>query len=518
MAESFVESVILLYELNYHISSVVPKEKNCKIGKMFTQPWFLRFKKLIRPLASLKLAVAIILSIAVITAVGTFVEAEYDAFAAKKLVYDTFWMYGAMLALATSLIAVMIDRLPWKKRHAGFVLAHIGILMILWGSVLTLKGGVDGSMRIDIGGSSSSITMPETEISVYSSFDGDRYTNMFGQQVDFFSNPPTAEKPFLVPLMTGGTGAQAARIVEYKKYVVPQKDVVAVEAKPGSLDMNGAAIKMQLFNDRVNEVSWLVQRKKNDVVAQGLGLAQFILGAKPEKLLSPDGMNLAQEGRNEIYFLPTAEGVEYALFHKEKITPLKVGKAKEGDLIELGWMGLKLRVLRYLPKAKEEWTVLTKERPTPLTTSAIKLIYNDKEHWVLLNDVLKIFTDESVFLIVYGQRRIDLGFPIRLKEFHMDKYQGTNRAMSYKSLVEVPGLGEHEISMNEPLKYCGFTFYQASFQDDENTGKPVASILSVNHDPGRWWKYMGSLVMTIGTIVLFYFRKRAQVANKGVSS
>lgn len=71
--------------------------------------------------------------------------------------------------------------------------------------------------------------------------------------------------------------------------------------------------------------------------------------------------------------------------------------------------------------------------------------------------------------------------------------------------------------MNEPLKHAGFTFYQASFQDDENTGKPIASILSVNQDPGRWWKYMGSLVMTIGTILLFYFRKRAQSASKGVS-
>ncbi|MFN8944981.1 MAG: hypothetical protein ACK5WZ_10205, partial [Pseudobdellovibrionaceae bacterium] len=58
---------------------------------MFAQPWFLKFKKYNRPFASLKLAVAIVVAIAVLTAIGTFVEASYDAFAAKKLVYDTYW-------------------------------------------------------------------------------------------------------------------------------------------------------------------------------------------------------------------------------------------------------------------------------------------------------------------------------------------------------------------------------------------------------------------------------------------
>ncbi|MFN7904783.1 MAG: cytochrome c biogenesis protein ResB [Pseudobdellovibrionaceae bacterium] len=479
---------------------------------MFAQPWFLKFKKYNRPFASLKLAVAIVVAIAVLTAIGTFVEASYDAFAAKKLVYDTYWMYGILFALSLSLIAVMIDRLPWKKRHLGFILAHIGILMIIAGSIQTLTAGIDGSMRIDIGGSSSTVSMPETEINVYSSFDGDRYTNMFSQQVDFFSNPPSVEKAMTIPLLGSGGDTEVAVITEYKKYVVPQKEVVAVEVKENAPNLDGAGLKIQVFNDRVNEVNWLVQRKKDDVMSQELGLARFILGSKPNKLTEVDGVSISEKGRNEIYFLPKENGVEFALFHKDKNTPLKTGSAKEGDVIDLGWMDLKLRVLRYLPHAKEEWTVLDKTRPTPLTTSAIKLTYNKKEHWVLLNDVLKIFTQNAVFLIVYGQRRIDLGFPIVLKEFHMDKYQGTNRAMSYKSQVDVAGLGEREISMNEPLKHAGFTFYQASFQDDETTGKPIASILSVNRDPGRFLKYLGSLVMTFGTILLFYFRRQTKSA------
>ncbi|HRO68280.1 MAG TPA: cytochrome c biogenesis protein, partial [Pseudobdellovibrionaceae bacterium] len=69
--------------------------------------------RIIRFLASLKLAVVIMIALAIVTAWGTIVESMYDAEAARKTVYDTVWMYAAMGALAVSLIAVMVDRWPW---------------------------------------------------------------------------------------------------------------------------------------------------------------------------------------------------------------------------------------------------------------------------------------------------------------------------------------------------------------------------------------------------------------------
>jgi cytochrome c biogenesis protein ResB len=74
-------------------------------------------------------------------------------------------------------------------------------------------------------------------------------------------------------------------------------------------------------------------------------------------------------------------------------------------------------------------------------------------------------------------------------------------------LVQIPGGHDVVISMNEPLKYNGYTFYQSSFERDERTGKPAISILSVNYDPGRWIKYLGSMLMVLGSIILFYFKR-----------
>ena len=442
-------------------------------------------KRLNKPLASLKLAVFIIISIAAITAVGTIVEAKYDAYAAKKLVYDTWFMYTIMALLAINLIGVMVDRWPWKKRHASFVLAHIGILFLLAGAVITSKFGLDGSMRVMIGDQNNFVQTADTDLVVYSSFDGDRYSKTYESEVDFFTKPPTAQKPLAVPVVEG-----AIKVIDYKKYVLPAKKVIADESGKA-----GAGLRFQIQNPNVNVIEWLVQRKPNALAVHDFGPARINLGPIPAEGL----------GKNEIYLSPEKDGVRYAVFYKESKKPGKKGFLKEGEVFDPGFkMNMDFRVLRYLPSAIEDWDLQELQHPTPLTTSAVKILFEGKEHWVLLNDMVKLFTNQAVYLLTYGNRRIDVGFPVKLKKFEVDRYQGTMRAMAYKSVVEVPELGEHLISMNEPLKYKGLTVYQASFQ--EENGQPVASIFSVNADPGRFLKYLGSLIMSLGIVLLMWFK------------
>lgn len=442
-------------------------------------------RRLNKPLASLKLAVFIILALALITAVGTIVEARYDAFAAKKLVYDTWLMYLVMGLLVINLLAVMFDRWPWKKRHAAFVFAHIGIIVILIGAFLTMKFGLDGSMRVGIGESSNLVQSAETDLLVYTSFDGDRYSKTYEQEVDFFTRPPTAEKPYAIPAFEG-----EIKIIDYKKYVLPSRKVSVAEDGKG-----GAGLRFQIQNPNVNVIEWVVQRKPGALATHNFGPAQVHLGTAPEK----------GRGVNEIFFTPKGAQLAYTVFNKDKDAPAKKGILKEGEFFDPGYkMAMEVRVLRYLPTAVEEWDIQTVERPTPLTTSAVKVLFEGREHWVLLNDMVKLFTQNAVYLLTYGNRRIDIQFPIKLKDFKVSHYQGTMRAMAYESVVEVPDLGLQTISMNEPLKHRGLTFYQSSFQ--EENGRPIASIFSVNHDPGRFLKYLGSLIMSLGIILLMWFK------------
>lgn len=444
-------------------------------------------KKVLKFLASIKLAVIVIISIATLTAIGTFVESKYDAAAAKKLVYDSIYMNIVMGVFAINLIAVMVDRWPWKLRHISFIFAHVGILCIMAGQLITNQFGIDGSMRVGIGDENRFVSLPKTDVTVYASYDGTNYSKIFENEVDFFRNPPTPEKPFSVYKDQIGV-----KFTNYYPYAVASRETI-----PSDNPKLGAGIRFQISNGQANFIEWLVQRNPTHVVSIDLGPLRVHLGTIP----------LAGTGVNEIYMKVDGNKIRYALFSKDQIDPKKEGTIEEGQSVPTGWMGLELRILRYLSKAEEKWKVEPRAVPTPLTTEAVEVEFQGKaKHWMLVNDTVKFFADDAAFFVSYGNRRFDIGFPIFLNQFHMEKYQGTSRAMSYRSVVSIKDLGEREISMNEPLKHNGLTIYQASFQDGP-MGQPVASVFSINKDPGRWLKYLGSLIMTLGIIFLFYFKR-----------
>jgi hypothetical protein len=55
--------------------------------------------------------------------------------------------------------------------------------------------------------------------------------------------------------------------------------------------------------------------------------------------------------------------------------------------------------------------------------------------------------------------------------------------------------------MNEPLVYGKYTLYQSSFQETAEGAQ--TSSLTVACDPGRWFKYVGSLMICGGGLVMF---------------
>lgn len=450
-------------------------------------------------LASLKLAVMIIISLGVVSAVGTITEARFnDAEVAQKLVYHSPYMYGILMVLCINLIAVMVDRWPWRPHHLGFVLAHIGIIILLVGAWITSKFGVDGSLYFEIGQATRYVQIKENYLAVFGSLGGEGMQPMHEEPVDFLLSPPTPEKPYVVPL-----GKDEIKIVGYYQFAFRESDIV-----PSQDQRDGPAVRIQLENPNVNLTEWILRDRTRESQDLDLGPAKVILAKSA----------LPPSGRNEIVIVdkPGSPVLEYKIFNKDK-SLRKSGSIRESEFVETGWMGIKFRLLRYLPHAHEMVRYNELGYATPSTTSAMLMQFGGgQERWVGLGIPVRIYFEDRAYVVSFGNRNLDLGFPLRLKEFRMDRYQGTDRAATYESEVDVPERGDVVISMNEPLKYKGFTFYQASFQRDPGTGKPVASILSVNRDPGRWIKYLGSILIVIGSCVLFWF-KRVQWLKLGNS-
>lgn len=89
-------------------------------------------------------------------------------------------------------------------------------------------------------------------------------------------------------------------------------------------------------------------------------------------------------------------------------------------------------------------------------------------------------------------------FSIHLVEFKHDRYPGTDIPKNFSSRIRVqrPDTGEDRevlIYMNNPLRYAGETFYQASFDTDDK-----GSILQVVHNPGWLTPYFACILVAAG--------------------
>ncbi|MBX3040381.1 MAG: cytochrome c biogenesis protein ResB [Bdellovibrionaceae bacterium] len=449
--------------------------------------WLRRF---FRFFASLKFAVLILATLAALGAVGTFVESTYDAWTAKNLVYHSVWMYGALGALVLSLAAVVVDRWPWRARHIPFLLAHAGIIIMIYGALLTLLYGVDGSIRLEASGAAvEQVTVGETEINVYRSRTGDDYEKVFAEEVNFLKSPVRPGKPFLIKAKD-----LRVELLESIPYGVAKEQIE--ESKD---PLNGPALRFQLSNANVSEIDWLLQRTVFTRAEKQIGPVLITMG----------GLWTRTPEINEIrLFQDESKKLRFALYSRDKVAADREGFIEEGKVIATPWMGLELKVLRYFERAMQKYSVEASERPTPKTVPSVRVRYNGIEGFLLLNNYIKVFTDEWVYLVSYQNKRVPLGFEMSLRRFHRTNYPGSFRAMEYESEVDYDDQTPVRISMNEPLKYKGYYIYQAGFDEPPNGGRATASILSVNRDPGRAWKYIGTTLMCLGVISLFYRRAR----------
>ena len=436
---------------------------------------------------SAKFAVLVIVALAVISAMGTFVESRYNLEFAQSLVYNTWYLKSAMLALSASLIISALERWPWQFKHIPFLVAHIGLLFIVFGSWQTQEFGIDGSIQLPVGQSNKWVSLTQKDVIVYASSDGMSFSPLFNQDVNFIKNPPK-ESPLHIK-------AHDLEFEIFDFFPFAIRDTKVIESKKA--DAN-AAIRFQIQNENVNLSQWLLESKRNPAVLD-LGPAKVVFsGDAYEHKAGESVLHIGKAKQNE--------AVPLTVYYKDNRPPLKA-KIKAGEKLALGWMGLEFRLLKYLEKAEESNEYKMRDRPSDITNEVLHVKFNNVEHKVELNQPTKFFTDNTVYVLSYGNRQIPLNFDIFLEEFKMETYPGTMRPASYASMVSIKDFGKHLISMNEPLKYNSFTFYQASFVSDPNTGKPVASILSVNYDPGRFMKYFGSLIVVLGSILLFYFKR-----------
>jgi hypothetical protein len=142
--------------------------------------------------------------------------------------------------------------------------------------------------------------------------------------------------------------------------------------------------------------------------------------------------------------------------------------------------------------------------------------------------------DDRRVTVALVRDEIDVGFQLYLHKFERKLDPGSSQASFYASLVDVlaPGdgaklHGEVLITLNEPVDLRdqktgrSYRVFQEAFRGPWKPGDPVfddlvgddasrdelfLSWLTINYDPGRGLKYLGSLLIVAGIATMFYMK------------
>jgi hypothetical protein len=452
--------------------------------------------------SSVKLAVILILSLGAILAVGTFYEAEYGTPAAQRVIYKSWFVSVEMFLLILNLACAAMDRYPWKKHHVGFVVTHAGIITLIMGSFITQQKGIDGNIALGINEATDNFFVSDNELHIYQSIDGRPFALLVQTPVDFERHPPDKKK-YEYKLADD----DVMNVTKFIEKGLRKVEVVDGDSSKENYTKLLPALRFKLYNDRVNVSEWIgLDKQLPPFYDLGPATVSFIQGPLPGVPVPRNQIVISQPDSK-------SKNLKYAIYSSRELKPVKVGDLDLKKEYPTGWMNLQFSVEEYYEHAEPRIAYIEADRDAKETTPAIQVEIKGNARWFELESPHEIHGPQNTYFVSYTRKKYELGFPLALKKFKMATYGGSSLPASYESTVDVDNKHEQVISMNEPLKYNGYTIYQSSFETDDK-GEPVLSIFSVNYDPGRPIKYAGALCIVGGIGIMFYWKPKYTGKNK----
>ena len=248
--------------------------------------------------------------------------------------------------------------------------------------------------------------------------------------------------------------------------------------------------------------------------------ANFLESARQQELSVTDVTN---PSRPEAYGIPESllkkggtiavPGTNLAFNVKKFFVNADLGNRAESDPPSLANMGVGAMV-----KVTEAPPV-TAENEMNRTSAFVEPVAGGHSYgtWLVSNALgapQSVTHEGRTYVIAMRLRRFYLPYSVTLKKFSHDVYPGTQIPKNFSSLVHIsnPTKGEERdvlIYMNQPLRYEGRTFYQASFGKGD-----TLSILNVVSNPGWLLPYISCVLITLGLLVHFGITLRRSIRRR----
>lgn len=417
-------------------------------------------------------------------AAATFIENDYGSSAAYNFVYDTRWFELILLLLTINLIGQIFVLKLYKRSKLTIMLFHLAFVVMIAGAAITRYTGWEGTIHIREGEQQNVCFSSEKYLGYLLRDESGKQLSSGSEE--YYMSTKSAEN-YRKKIRTGN---KEYELVLSK--ILPNASEVISDSPAG-----------------VPLVSLLV--------VQNMGRETVIL--KKGEIKESAGISLGLDADRETDVIIKSDSATFHMiskfpFEQMSMMTQETGKIEPGQSVELKPM--QIITINGIKLVPQQMSVRGELKPGTLDmtvqeTGRNAFIFNLYEGNKITATIYlwdsqseksstdSVSVDGNTLKISYGSKPTTLPFSIKLNDFVMERYPGSNSPSGYKSdvvlldkaaNVEKPFL----IFMNNILKYKGYRFYQSSYDPDE-----LGTVLSVNHD------FAGMIVTYTGYALLFLF-------------
>ena len=442
-------------------------------------------------LYSTRLMAVLFILFATAMGVATFIENDFGTQTAKALVYSSWWFEAIMIFFVINFFGNIFRYRLYKKEKWAVLMFHLAFLFIIIGAGVTRYIGYEGIMLIDEGETTNTFLSETTYINAI---------------VDNGSmQKPDINKPILLSAWGDNSWSYQDRFntkEEQKDFKFTLVDYIPWAEEKFVEDENGDEYLFLVESSSGNRhehyiKSGEIQNIHNVLVGYNANEENAIINIFKRN----DSLKIAAKFDGNYQVMAT--------MNKGTVTKDSVQAFNLRALYNVA--DLPFVVPQYPQKGKMTKTSGPKD-DKKLDIVVLDVTSGEETKRVELlggkfsNDNLEEFSVNGLnFRMWYGAKILKTPFSIKLNDFQLEKYPGSESAASYASEVTVIASEEtfdFRIFMNNILNYKGYKFFQASY--DLSGGKEQTH-LSVNHD---WWgtfiTYLGYSLLYTGMICIFF--------------
>jgi cytochrome c-type biogenesis protein CcsB len=422
---------------------------------------------------------------------ATFIENDFGTSSAQQVIFRSWWFEAVLLLFGISLLVNIFRFRMVQQKKWAILTFHAAFIIILLGSAVTRYLGSEGMMHIRKGNTSNAFLSSETYLQIEAQHEGKKFMIEEPAQFATLGNNDFS-KSYLI-----GNKELKVEVLDFipnpvETLVDDENGIPVLKIVIGGTD--GREEYFLKYMDKVN-VRGILFNFGYPRIDQAFNIyyenGQIIFNTN--QVYSQ--MQMATQQRDTL--LP---GIDHPLLLRSLYSNGDQSFVI-GDFNPRG----KIMIISSSDKLSS----------TSMAGLVLKINMDDQEKNLYvfgskgIEGVPGTFNmGNSSFAVSYGAKTVHLPFALKLNEFIMERYPGTNSASSYASEITLvdPRYNinrDQRIYMNHILNYGGFRFFQSSFDEDEQ-----GTYLSVNHDRwGTWITYLGYTLLTVGMILTLISKK-----------